>query len=85
MIPVFSCSDKCWFISFIYLANYVDKFQPLNILLDIYKYVIPPHLVFNSYYSLEDRGKLAASCHSQTVTGQCGTPKGDNGMLSPCR
>lgn len=40
MTPVFSCPEKCWFISFIYLPNYVDKFQPLKVLLDIYEYII---------------------------------------------
>ena len=36
----FSCPDQCWFISFIYLSNYIDKCQSLNILLHIYKYII---------------------------------------------
>lgn len=40
MTPVFSHPHKCQFILFIYLPNYVDKFQSLNILLDIYKYII---------------------------------------------
>lgn len=37
MTPVFSSPSKCWFISFIYLCNYVETCLFLNILLHIYK------------------------------------------------